>query len=63
MARAQLVTDLEGPLTLNDNAFEITVHFQIAIASVPKIFCIGCGCPLATTAMLLDLWQRAWGGI
>jgi energy-converting hydrogenase A subunit R len=27
MARAQLVTDLEGPLTLNDNAFELTAHF------------------------------------
>lgn len=27
MARALYVTDLEGPLTLNDNAFEITAHF------------------------------------
>jgi energy-converting hydrogenase A subunit R len=27
MARAQFVTDLEGPLTLNDNAFELTAHF------------------------------------
>lgn len=27
MARVQFVSDLEGPLTLNDNAFEITAHF------------------------------------
>lgn len=27
MERAQFVTDLEGPLTLNDNAFEIAAHF------------------------------------
>lgn len=27
MAPAQYVTDLEGPLTLNDNAFEIAAHF------------------------------------
>ncbi len=27
MARVQYVTDLEGPLTLNDNAFEIAAHF------------------------------------
>ncbi|MFN4218381.1 MAG: HAD hydrolase family protein [Candidatus Bipolaricaulia bacterium] len=27
MAYTQFVTDLEGPLTLNDNAFEITAHF------------------------------------
>ncbi|MCL6642969.1 MAG: haloacid dehalogenase-like hydrolase [Candidatus Bipolaricaulota bacterium] len=27
MARAQFVTDLEGPLTLNDNAFELAAHF------------------------------------
>ncbi|MCX8103167.1 MAG: HAD hydrolase family protein [Candidatus Bipolaricaulota bacterium] len=27
MARVQFVTDLEGPLTLNDNAFEIAAHF------------------------------------
>lgn len=27
MAHVQYVTDLEGPLTLNDNAFEIAAHF------------------------------------
>jgi energy-converting hydrogenase A subunit R len=27
MRQAQFVTDLEGPLTLNDNAFELTAHF------------------------------------
>lgn len=27
MAHTQFVTDLEGPLTLNDNAFEIAAHF------------------------------------
>ncbi len=27
MRRTQFVTDLEGPLTLNDNAFEIAAHF------------------------------------
>ncbi len=27
MAQTQFVTDLEGPLTLNDNAFEIAAHF------------------------------------
>jgi predicted HAD superfamily phosphohydrolase len=27
MAHTQFVTDLEGPLTLNDNAFEVAAHF------------------------------------
>jgi energy-converting hydrogenase A subunit R len=27
MSRVQFITDLEGPLTLNDNAFELAAHF------------------------------------